>query len=121
MLENILGMPPPEPPKNVPALTPDTPGRRPSRSTIQAHLGQSYYACHQNTTQSVSYSRILTLWVKRGWPKIDTRIDPRHFPDGTPIKGITDFKAWLVDNIDPFRTLVRETDDLRDRTRAELF
>ena len=43
------------------------------------------------------------------WPKVETPIDSTGIlPDGTPINDITDFKAWLVDNIDLFTQCLSE-------------
>ena len=43
------------------------------------------------------------------WPKIDVPIDSTGvLPDGTQINDITDFKAWLVFNIDLFSMCISE-------------
>ena len=43
------------------------------------------------------------------WPKIDKPIDSTGtLPDGTQINDITDFKAWLVENIDMFSICLSE-------------
>ncbi|QDT62604.1 hypothetical protein SV7mr_51540 [Stieleria bergensis] len=48
LLENILGSPPPEPPKAVPALTPDTAGATSPKARLAAHMAEpSCAACHR--------------------------------------------------------------------------
>ncbi|MEM1069788.1 MAG: DUF1588 domain-containing protein, partial [Planctomycetota bacterium] len=48
LLENILGSPPPEPPKAVPALTPDIGGATTPKARLAAHMmEQSCAACHR--------------------------------------------------------------------------
>jgi hypothetical protein len=112
MLENILGMPPPEPPKNIPALTPDTRGATTPRDLLSKHTSdQACYACHQRIDPvGFVFENFDPVgnW-REEWPKINTRIDPSGtLPDGTPISDITDFKAWLVDNIDHFSQCLSE-------------
>ena len=112
MLENILGMPPPDPPKDVPALTPDTRGATTPRDLLSKHTSdKACYSCHQNIDPvGFVFENFDPVGNWRDeWPKIDTRIDPSGtLPDGTPIKDITDFKAWLVDNIDHFSQCLSE-------------
>jgi hypothetical protein len=112
MLENILGMPPPEPPKNVPALTPDTQGSITPRDLLSAHTDDpSCYTCHQ-LIDPIGF--VLENFDPVGnwrddWPKIDTPIDASGtLPDGTNVKDVTELKAWLVDNIDLFAQCLSE-------------
>ena len=106
VLENILGKHPPEPPKNVPALTPDTTGTTNPREMLAAHTGEAACAGCHNLIDPVGF--MLENYDPVGnwrdlWPKIDVPIDASAtLFDGTPINDITDFKAWLVDNIDLF-------------------
>ncbi len=106
VLENILGKHPPDPPKNVPALTPDTTGTTNPREMLAAHTGEAACAGCHNLIDPVGF--MLENYDPVGnwrelWPKIDVPIDSSAtLYDGTPINDITDFKAWLVDNIDLF-------------------
>ena len=48
LLENVLGMAPPPPPDNVPALAPDTSGATTLRDQLEAHSSDpACNACHQ--------------------------------------------------------------------------
>ena len=112
VLENILGTPPPEPPQNVPALPPDIRGAKTPREMLAAHMADK--AC------STCHSRIDPLGLmlenfdpvgnwREVWPKVNAPIDSTGvLPDGTHINDITDFKAWLVDNIDMFSQCLAE-------------
>lgn len=106
VLENILGMPPPPPPKSVPALTPDTQGATAPRDLLSAHTNSTSCAgCHRKI-DPVGF--VLENFDPVGkwrdqWPGINVDIDASStLPDGTKIKDIVEFKAWLVDNIDLF-------------------
>ncbi|MBH54254.1 MAG: hypothetical protein CMI18_07895 [Opitutaceae bacterium] len=112
ILENILGTPPPEPPANVPALTPDTRGATTPRELLSAHTNdQACFGCHSRI-DPIGF--MLENYDPVGnwrdlWPKIDKPIDSTGtLPDGTPINDITDFKAWLVENIDMFSICLSE-------------
>ena len=112
VLENILGKEPGEPPDNVPALTPDIRGAKTPREMLAAHTDDN--AC------STCHSRIDPLGLmlenfdpvgnwREVWPKVNVPIDSTCvLPDGTLIEDITDFKAWLVDNIDTFSQSLSE-------------
>ena len=112
VLENILGMEPPPPPKNVPALTPDTRGATTPRELLAAHTTKSSCAgCHQLldpfgfVLESFDpVGRWRDKWPKSGKP-IDTAVT---FPDGTKIGDARDLKQWLVKNIDQFSECVAE-------------
>lgn len=112
VLENILGTHPPDPPQNVPALTPDTRGAITPRELLAAHTDDVACAgCHQHI-DPVGF--VLENFDPVGnwreeWPKIDAPIDSSGvLPDGTPIADITEFKAWLVNNIDQFSACLAE-------------
>ena len=112
VLENILGTPPPEPPKNVPALTPDTLGTTTPREMLTAHTNAvSCAGCHQRI-DPVGF--VLENFDPVGrwrteWPGAAARIDASGtLPDGTEIKNAIEFKAWLVDNIDLFSECLAE-------------
>ena len=112
VLENILGTPPPEPPKNVPALTPDTQGTTTPREMLTAHTNAAACAgCHQRI-DPVGF--VLENYDPVGrwrteWPGAAATIDASGtLPDGTEIKNAIQFKAWLVDNIDLFSECLAE-------------
>ena len=112
VLENILGIPPPEPPKNVPALTPDTQGTTSPREMLVAHTKQASCAvCHQHIDPVgfvfENYDPV-GRW-RTEWPGVATTIDASgKLHDGTEIKNAIEFKAWLVDNIDLFSICLAE-------------
>ncbi|MFT5128831.1 MAG: hypothetical protein ACI8W8_002450, partial [Rhodothermales bacterium] len=112
VLENILGRPSPEPPKNVPALTPDTRGTSSPREQLAAHTREPACAgCHRRIDPlglMLENFDPVGRW-RTQWPGTEKKIDAAGvLPDGTEIHGITEFKAWLVDNIDLFSTCVAE-------------
>ena len=104
VLENIMGTPPPEPPQNVPALTPDIRGATTPKEMLAAHMADQ--ACARCHCRIDPIGFMLENFDPVGnwrelWPKVETPIDSTGIlPDGTPINDITDFKTWLVDNID---------------------
>lgn len=112
VLENILGMPSPPPPKNVPALTPDTRGAKTPRDLLAAHTKESSCAlCHARIDPVgfvlENYDPVGRWRAK--WPKSDATIDASGtLPDGTVVKSPVQFKAWLVANIDLFSTCLAE-------------
>jgi hypothetical protein len=104
VLENILGMPPPPVPKNVPALTPDVQGASTPRELLAAHTkSASCAACHRHIDPigfALENFDPVGKW-RENWPRIDVPIDPSGIlPDGTEIAGYLDLKQWLVANID---------------------
>ncbi|GAB5559373.1 MAG: hypothetical protein SynsKO_10200 [Synoicihabitans sp.] len=112
VLENILGLPPPEPPKDVPALTPDTRGSITPRDLLSAHTDDpACYTCHQ-LIDPIGF--VLENFDPVGnwrdtWPKIEIPIDSSGvLPDGTPIADVTELKGWIVDNIDLFSRCISE-------------
>jgi hypothetical protein len=112
VLENILGTPPPPPPKNVPALTPDTRGATTPREMLAAHMADKACASCHSRIDPIGF--MLENFDPVGnwrelWPKVNTPIDSTGvLRDGTTIHDITDFKAWLVDNIDLFSKCISE-------------
>jgi hypothetical protein len=112
VLENILGMPPPEPPKNIPALTPDTQGATTPRDLLSAHTKAAECAgCHQHIDPIgfvlESYDPV-GRW-RTEWPGSGTTIDTAAvLPDGTEIANAIDFKKWTVENIDLFSECLAE-------------
>ena len=112
VLENILGTPPPPPPKNVPALTPDTRGATTPREMLAAHMAdQACASCHSRIDPigfMLENFDPVGNW-RELWPNVNTPIDSTGvLRDGTTIHDITDFKAWLVDNIDLFSQCISE-------------
>ena len=106
VLENILGRPPPEPPKNVPALTPDTQGATTPRDLLAKHTEDAACAiCHQRIDPiglMLENFDPVGNW-RETWPKSGMAIDPSGvLPDGTQIDDVIDFKDWVVDHIDQF-------------------
>lgn len=104
VLENILGMPPPPLPNNVPALTPDTQGAQTPRELLSAHTKAAACAgCHRHIDPigfALENFDPVGRW-RENWPEIDVPIDASGVLfDGTRIEGYLDFKQWLVANID---------------------
>lgn len=112
VLENILGLPPPEPPENVPALTPDTQGTTTPREMLAAHTKAAACAvCHQSIDPVgfvlENYNPV-GRW-RTEWPGTASTIDASvMLHDGKKIKNAIEFKAWLVDNIDLFSVCLAE-------------
>lgn len=112
VLENILGMPPPEPPKNVPALTPDTRGSTTPRELLTAHTSEEACASCHKLIDPIGF--VLENFDPVGnwrenWPKGDVPIDSSGvLPDGTAIADITELKSWIVDHIDLFSQCISE-------------
>ncbi len=112
VLENLLGIPLPPVPNNVPALTPDVRGAKTPRDLLGAHTRSAdCRGCHQ---QIDPIGFVLENFDPVGgwrekWPGIDVEIDPSGvLPDGTEILGYTDFKRWIVDHIDLFAECLAE-------------
>jgi hypothetical protein len=112
VLENLLGMPSPPPPKNVPALTPDTRGATTPRELLAAHTRESSCAVCHVRIDPVGF--VLENYDPVGrwrttWPGTEAVIDPSGtLPDGTTVKSPVEFKAWLVANIDLFSECLAE-------------
>jgi hypothetical protein len=112
VLENILGMPSPPPPKNVPALTPDTQGAKTPRDLLAAHTQESSCAiCHARIDPvgfALENYDPVGRWRAK-WPGSDAPIDASGtLPDGTVVNNPVEFKAWVVANIDLFSSCVAE-------------
>lgn len=112
VLKNILGIPLPPVPENVPALTPDTQGAVTPRQVLAAHTtAASCRGCHQ---QIDPIGFVLENFDPVGgwreqWPRIKVKIDPSGvLPDGTRLSGYTDLKAWIADNIPLFGQCLSE-------------
>ncbi|MEL6105136.1 MAG: DUF1588 domain-containing protein [Planctomycetota bacterium] len=112
VLENILGSPPPPPPNAVPPITPDTNGAKTPRDLLRLHTSESSCAgCHRKIDPVglvLENFDPVGRWRER-WPDVDRVIDAAStLPDGTEIRDVVDFKAWLVDNIDLFSCCLAE-------------
>jgi hypothetical protein len=112
VLENILGMAPPPPPKSVPALTPDTQGATTPRDLLSAHTSAVACAgCHRKIDPVgfvLENFDPVGKWREK-WPVIDQKIDASStLLDGTVITDYLDFKAWLVQNVDLFSNCLAE-------------
>ncbi len=112
VLENILGTPPPEPPKDVPALTPDTRGTTTPREMLTAHTQDAACAACHKRIDPVGFALEnfdpVGRW-RKAWPKTNKTIDASAIlTDGTKIQDVVDLKRWLVANIDPFSQCVAE-------------
>ena len=112
VLENILGMPSPPPPKNVPALTPDTQRAKTPRDLLAAHTREASCAlCHARIDPigfALENYDPVGRW-RTTWPGTEATIDASGtLPDGTVVKNPVEFKAWLVANIDLFSTCLAE-------------
>ena len=106
VLENILGTPPPEPPKDVPALTPETRSATTPRDLLARHTADAACAtCHRRIDPiglMLENFGPVGNW-RETWPESGKAIDPSSvLPDGTQIDDVIDFKSWVVDHIDLF-------------------
>ncbi|MFT5124532.1 MAG: hypothetical protein ACI97B_003167 [Verrucomicrobiales bacterium] len=109
VLENILGMATPPPPKAVPALTPDTVGALTPRDLLAAHTTESSCAgCHRKI-DPVGF--VLENFDPVGrwrdeWPGIHVPIDAAStLPDGTEINDIIDlFSECLAEHLMTYAT-----------------
>jgi hypothetical protein len=106
LLDRILGMPPPAPPNDVPALTPDIGGATTPRALLAAHTREPRCAsCH---TSIDPFGLVLENYDPVGrwrdkWPKSNKPIESAVvLPDGTPVRDAVELKRWLVANIDLF-------------------
>jgi len=112
VLENILGFPPLTPPKDVPALTPDTRGATTPRQMLSAHTKNASCAtCHKRIDpigfMLENYDPV-GRW-RTQWPKGNAKIDASGvLPDGTKIRDVVDFKRWLTKNVDLFSRCLAE-------------
>lgn len=110
MLENVLGTPPPEPPKNVPALPPDTAGAKDPRDKLKLHMASaSCQSCHEDIDPMgfvLENFDPVGRW-RDNYPKIgkgkSLKIDSSAtMANGEKLKDIRDLKSFLVDNPEYF-------------------
>lgn len=117
MLENILGMPTPPPPANVPAVEPDTSGAKSIRELLDRHRADSSCArCHQkidppgfvleNFDPVGRWRDFYPAYEKRADKVVTLKGQPvdavSKLPDGTELQNVSDLKSYLVRNIDIF-------------------
>ena len=112
VLENILGIPLPPVPSNVPALTPDTQGAKTPRDLLNAHTKSAdCRGCH-NQIDPIGF--VLENFDPVGgwreqWPNINVKIDPSGtLPDGTAIASYPDLKHWIANHTDLFARCLSE-------------
>jgi hypothetical protein len=105
LLENIIGMPPPEPPKNVPALTPDTTGAKGPRERLAAHMSNASCAsCHEDIDPMGfvlenfdALGKWRTHYSSTSKKKKSLKVDASGvLPNGTKFNDVTDLKKYLV-------------------------
>ena len=111
VLENIIGMPPPQPPDDVPALTPDVRGATTPREMLAAHTKEASCAgCHKRIDPVgfvLENFDPVGKW-RDSWPN-GGKIDPSGtLPDGTEIKHVVDFKHWLTEHVELFAQCLSE-------------
>lgn len=106
VMENILGIHPPPPPEDVPALTPDIRGAQTPRDTLIKHTSNpDCYSCHKHIDPIgfvfENYDPV-GRWRER-WPGTKHKIDPAGvLADGTKLNDVVDFKKWVVRNEEKF-------------------
>lgn len=116
MLENIMGTPPPAPPKNVPALPPDTTGAKGPRAKLAVHMkSESCASCHEDIDPMGFLFENLDpvgRWrdqypAKRDLPafKIDATA---KFANGKTFNDIREFKTHLAQHPEIFTTCLAE-------------
>ena len=106
VMENILGLHIPEPPQNIPALTPDINGAISPRDILSKHTSTaSCVSCHKKIDPLgfvLENFDPVGKWRNK-WPETNTPIDSSGVLfDGTKVKNVFEFKKWLVQNIDYF-------------------
>jgi hypothetical protein len=106
VLENILGMPVPPPPDDVPALTPDTQGAKTPRDILAAHTQKKLcMSCHRKIDPlgfALEHFDPVGRWREK-WPVSGTVIDASvTLLDGTKVDDVIGLKRWMLTNIDLF-------------------
>ncbi|MEM9366847.1 MAG: DUF1588 domain-containing protein [Planctomycetota bacterium] len=117
VLGNILGSPPPEPPKAVPALTPDTAGASTPRELLARHMAESSCAaCHRDidpigfVLESFdAVGRWRDKYPKAAKAKKAIAVETNgQLPDGTPLSDVTDLKKHLASQPEPVARCLAE-------------
>ena len=134
LLENVLGLPTPPPPPEVPAVAPDTSGTTTMREQMLAHQGDPTCArCHEKidplgfimenfdpvgrwreyypvyTEEAAAPLKEEFYSNKDTATRLGRRIDASAtMPDGTVLNDVTDLKAYILDNMDLFAECLTE-------------
>lgn len=134
LLENVLGLPTPPPPPEVPAVAPDTSGTTTMREQMVAHLADPTCArCHvkidplgfvmENFDPVGCWREYYPVYTEEAAAplteefyssdskaiRVGRRIDASAtMPDGTFLNDVTDLKAYLLDNMDLFAECLTE-------------
>lgn len=120
MLENVLGDAPPPPPKNVPAITPDTRGAKTIRELLDAHRSdESCARCHvkmdplgyvlENFDPVGRWRTHYPIYDNKGKSKDGPKIDATGtMPDGYAFTHVNDLKRYVVENLDQFANCLAE-------------
>jgi hypothetical protein len=106
VLKNILGMPVPPPPDDVPALTPDTQAAKTPRELLAAHTKEkSCMSCHRKIDPLgfvLEHFDPVGRW-RDTWPESETIIDASvTLQDGTTVEDVIGLKRWMLTNMDLF-------------------
>lgn len=98
--EKILGIEPPAPPPNVPPLDPETPGfeKLTLKEKLEEHRNNpSCHDCHAGLDPFgiafEAYNAVGIVETKRMGRPVD---DSTVLPDGTPVDGVSELKAYLL-------------------------
>ncbi len=123
LLENILGSPPPEPPKAVPALTPDIGGATTPKARLAAHMAeQSCAACHreidplgfvlENFDPIGRWRETYPVYTDENGSSKRTDGSPIDatgtLPTGEHLRDVTDLKKYLADHPTRFARCLSE-------------
>jgi len=120
LLENVLGNAPPPPPKNVPAITPDTRGAKTIRELLDAQRSdESCARCHvkmdplgyvlENFDPVGRWRTHYPIYDNKGKSKDGAKIDATGtMPDGYAFTHVNDLKRYVVENIDQFANCLAE-------------
>ena len=123
LLENILGSPPPEPPKAVPALTPDIGGTTTPKARLAAHMAeQSCAACHreidplgfvlENFDPIGRWRETYPVYTDQAGNSSRTNGSPIDatgtLPTGEHLRGVADLKQYLTANPTRFACCLSE-------------
>ena len=123
MLENIFGMPTPEPPSDVPAIEPDTSGATSIRDLLDRHKADTSCAsCHrkidppgfvlENFDPIGRWRDHYPVYQKSGNSVVARKGLPVDalgtMPDGAAFKDVSDLKRYLLNNIDIFSRCLSE-------------
>ncbi len=117
MLENILGTPPPAPPKNVPALPPDTADAVGPRAKLAAHMkSESCSSCHEDIDpMGFVFENLSPVGKWRDFYPTKSKAQKpmainasATMPNGTKLNDIRDLKRYLVENPDVFTNCLAE-------------